>query len=44
MLDKAKTKAEEADALKTSFLQNLSHEIGSPMNGILGFSDLLLNL
>lgn len=43
MLDKAKTKAEEADALKTSFLQNLSHEMGSPMNGILGFSDLLLN-
>src|ERR1035437_3380441 len=34
-------KAEESDKLKTAFLSNMSHEIRSPMNGILGFSELL---
>jgi PAS domain S-box-containing protein len=34
-------KAEESDRLKTSFLQNMSHEIRSPMNAIIGFSELL---
>ena len=37
----AKTKAEESDKLKSSFLANLSHEIRTPMNAIVGFSDLL---
>lgn len=37
----AKEKAEEADNLKSSFLANMSHEIRSPMNAILGFSELL---
>jgi signal transduction histidine kinase len=37
-----KEKAEESDRLKTSFLSNLSHEIVTPMNSIMGFSDLLL--
>ncbi|MDD2563893.1 MAG: ATP-binding protein [Salinivirgaceae bacterium] len=41
-LTKAKTKAEEADKLKTSFLTNMSHELRTPMNAILGFSSLLL--
>jgi len=41
-LVKAKEHAEENDRLKTAFLQNISHEIRSPMNGILGFTDLLL--
>jgi len=39
----AKSKAEEADQLKTAFLANLSHEIRTPMNAIIGFTDLLLN-
>jgi len=39
-LDKIK-KAQEAEELKTAFLQNISHEIRSPMNAILGFSNLL---
>ncbi|GEM_PF-850607 len=37
----AKDKAEESDRLKNAFLSNLSHELRTPMNGILGFSDLL---
>lgn len=37
----AKEKAEESDRLKTSFLANLSHEVRTPMNAILGFSELL---
>lgn len=42
-LIKAKKKAEESDKLKSSFLSNMSHELRSPMNSILGFSDLLLD-
>jgi PAS domain S-box-containing protein len=38
----AKEKAEESDRLKSAFLANMSHEIRNPMNGILGFTDLLL--
>jgi len=37
----AKKKAVESDNLKTAFLSNLSHYIRTPMNGILGFVNLL---
>ena len=37
----ATQRAEESDKLKTSFLENLSHEFRTPMNGIIGFADLL---
>ncbi len=37
----AKEKAEETDRLKTAFLNNLSHEVRTPMNAIVGFSELL---
>jgi signal transduction histidine kinase/DNA-binding response OmpR family regulator len=40
-LRKSKEKAEEADQLKTAFLLNVSHEVRTPMNGILGFASLL---
>ena len=37
----AKNKAEESDKLKSIFLANMSHEVRTPMNAILGFSELL---
>ncbi len=37
----AKDKAEESDRLKTAFLENLSHQIRTPMNAIIGFINLL---
>ncbi len=40
-LEKARIKAEESDALKTAFLENISHEVRTPMNSILGFSEML---
>ncbi len=41
-LIKAKEKAEESDRLKTAFLQNMSHEVRTPLNTIVGFSQLLV--
>jgi PAS domain S-box-containing protein len=42
-LSDAKQRAEEMNKLKTIFLTNLSHEFRTPLNGILGFSDMLAN-
>ena len=39
----AKQKAEESDRLKTSFLSNLSHEVRTPLNAIMGFSTLVFD-
>ena len=40
-LDDYKMKSQESDRLKSSFLSNLSHEVRTPLNSILGFSELL---
>lgn len=40
-LEKARKKAEESDRIKLAFLANMSHEVRTPMNGILGFAELL---
>jgi PAS domain S-box-containing protein len=40
-LEAAKTRAEEANALKSKFLANLSHDIRTPMNIIMGMTKLL---
>lgn len=37
----AKQRAETSDRLKTAFINNISHEVRTPLNGILGFADLV---
>ena len=40
----ARNKAEESDRLKTSFIDNISHEVRTPLNAIVGFSDILTSV
>jgi signal transduction histidine kinase len=40
-LKTARDNAENADKIKTAFMSNMSHEVRSPMNAIVGFSELL---
>lgn len=37
----ARDRAEQADKMKTHFMQNMSHEIRTPLNALSGFSSLL---
>jgi signal transduction histidine kinase len=41
-INKARTRAEESDRLKSAFISNISHEIRTPLNAILGFSQLII--
>ncbi|MFQ3620394.1 MAG: ATP-binding protein, partial [Spirochaetales bacterium] len=40
-LIEARTQAEEANQAKSRFLQNMSHEMRTPLNGILGYAELI---
>ncbi len=42
-LIEALKRAEESDRLKSAFLANMSHEVRTPLNSIIGFSELLVN-
>lgn len=42
-LETVKDDIERSNRAKSDFLSNMSHEIRSPMNAIVGFSETLLN-
>ena len=42
-LRKAKERAEESDRMKSAFLSNINHKIRTPLNAIIGFSEILID-
>ncbi|MFW6135055.1 MAG: histidine kinase dimerization/phospho-acceptor domain-containing protein, partial [Elusimicrobiota bacterium] len=43
LLRKATIEAQQANKMKSEFLANMSHEMRTPMNAVLGFTELLLS-
>ena len=41
-LEQARDRADAANAAKSNFLGVISHELRTPMNGVIGYADLLL--
>lgn len=41
-LEQAKAKAEAASAAKSQFLANMSHELKTPLNAVIGYSEMLI--
>jgi len=39
----AKAKIEISDKMKSSFINNISNEVRTPLNGIIGFADMIVN-
>ena len=42
-LSEANVKLKELDQLKSMFIASMSHELGTPLNSVIGFSGVLLN-
>ncbi len=42
-LEQALMKSEESDRLKTAFIRNINHEVRTPMNGIIGMTNLIID-
>lgn len=43
-VENARQKAEDANRAKTAFIANISHEVRTPLNGIMGYADILSNM
>lgn len=41
-LERTKEEAQEANRIKTSFLEGMSHEVRTPINAILGYNDMIM--
>ncbi len=41
ILEDAKNKAQQSEAVKTALIANISHELRTPLNSIIGFTDVL---
>jgi signal transduction histidine kinase len=42
VLQKALDEAKKANLLKTDFISNVSHDMRTPLNGVIGYTDMAL--